>query len=259
MLRYEIMNPPDFSKKSKDGKFIYVLMFNVDDDPLRPFYVGQTSRLTRRFNAHEMLIWHLARFDRPAWAYIAGEVPKLDADAAEQDLIARLSRAGYSLINTTITDRGAKRIQRGLPAVRVLGREELRQYLHRPKPKVLDGWREQWARPARRFVEIGSQLTTSEVVSYVSSLTYPSKEVRNVSVAIAQLHDSELGYSNIVLSDELKGTPGFGKLHKHLRKLKEVWYFNAHVRPGQPHQFRLTKKHLAKLSASRRENTAVRN
>lgn len=105
-------------------------------------------------------------------------------------------------------------------------------------------------RPTRRFVELGSQLTTSAVVTYVSSLAYPSKEVRNVSVAIAQLHDRELGYSRIVLADELKGTPGYKKLHKHLSKLHGIWYFNSSVQPEVAHQFRLTKKHLAKVSAA---------
>lgn len=259
MQTYKIDNPPDFSRKSKDGKFIYVLMFNMQGVPPRPFYVGQTSGLTARFSNHEMVTWHHARFDAPVRIYVGGEVLAADADAAEQDLIALLMKAGYFLANTSITDRMAKRIGRSRGNLREMTREEVRAYLSTPLPslRVLGDWQQRWVRADRKYVILGSQLTSAQVVEYVGSLDYPTMEVRNISVAIARLHDAEVGYSKIVLADELKGTPGYGKLHKNLKRLTGVWNFNRYVRPETQHQFRLTFKHLAKATAAAKEQAGA--
>lgn len=112
MTTYEILNPPAFTKKSRHGKFIYVLMFNIAGLKTQPYYVGQSSGLTARFGGYPMIMWHLAKFDAPARIWIAGEVKAAQADPAGQDLITELSNAGYLLTNSSIDVSWAKRFQR---------------------------------------------------------------------------------------------------------------------------------------------------
>lgn len=71
-----------------------MLMFNIPGYPSKPFYVRQARGLTQRFGKHQMITWHVARFGPPPRVYIAGLVRAETADVAEQNLIARLRRAG---------------------------------------------------------------------------------------------------------------------------------------------------------------------
>lgn len=248
MAAYEILNPPAFSKKSRHGKFIYVLMLNAAGQNSVPYYVGQSSGLTARFGAHQMIMWHLAKFDAPARIWIAGEVPAAKADAAEQDLINRLSDAGYLLTNSVISNSKAKRYQKqggllGLTAVQIrshVGRNHQRT-------RVLAELTQKWIPAPPGYVAAGTKLTTSQVIEYVSGLEYPSSPVRNVSVAIAEHHDPTIGYSRIIFKEAMRGVPGAGKVYNHARKLTGIWFFNRAILPDHLHDFRLTARHMAEI------------
>jgi hypothetical protein len=246
---YEILNSPAFSKKSRHGKFIYVLMFNVAGLKSSPYYVGQSSGLTARFGGHMMLMWHLAKFDAPAHVWIAGEVPATKADAAEQDLITRLSNAGYLLTNSSIDMSWAKRFQKQ-GGLLELTNPQIKDYLSRRSVRtaVLSDWKRKWEPEPPGYVAAGTALTTAQVIDYVSRLTYPSPLVRNVSVAIAEQHDPQIGYSRILFKEAMRGQPGAGKVYSHARKLTGLWYFNRAILPDHLHDFRLTAKHMSEIS-----------
>lgn len=248
MATYEILNPPAFSKKSRDGKFIYVLMFNAAGHHSVPYYVGQSSGLTARFGAHQMIMWHFAKFDSPARIWIAGEVSAAQAHAAEQDLIYRLSGAGYLLTNSVISDRRVKRYQKQ-GSLFSLTAAQIGSYIARnhPRTRVLAEWTQKWIPAPPGYVAAGGRLTTSQVMDYVSGLEYPSSPVRNVSVAIAGYHNPTIGYSRIIFKEAMRGVPGAGKVYNHARKLRGIWFFNRAIRPDHPHDFRLTAKHLAAI------------
>jgi hypothetical protein len=248
MATYEIINPPAFSKKSRHGKFIYVLMFNVAGLKSLPYYVGQSSWLTARFGGHTMIMWHLAKFDAPARIWIAGEVTASQADAAEQDLITKLSSAGYLLTNSSIDMSWAKRVQRH-GGLFQLTAAQAREYLSRDSPRttVLVDWKRKWEPAPPKYASAGAALTRDQVVDYVSELPYESPLVRNVSLAIAQHHDSRIGYSRLVFKEAMRGVPGAGKVYNHARKLTWLWYFNRAILPDKLHDFRLTAKHLDEL------------
>lgn len=257
MATYEIINPPAFSKKSRHGKFIYVLMFNVAGLKSLPYYVGQSSGLTARFGGHAMIMWHLAKFDAPARIWIAGEVKAAQADAAEQDLITRLSDAGYLLTNSTIDMSWAKRFQRQ-GGLFHLTAGQVGEYLSRNSPRttVLVGWKRKWEPEPKKYAAAGAAITLDQVVDYVSELTYESPLVRNVSLAIARHHDPSIGYSRIVFKEAMRGVPGVGKVYNHARKLTWLWFFNRAILPDQLHDFRLTAKHLEELRRHLQEETA---
>ncbi|MDQ0733522.1 hypothetical protein [Arthrobacter sp. B1I2] len=257
MTTYEILNPPAFTKKSRHGKFIYVLMFNIADMKTLPYYVGQTSGLTARFGGHPMIMWHLAKFDAPPKIWIAGEVKAARADAAEQDLITNLSNAGYLLTNSSIDMSWAKRFQRQRGLFHLTA-AQVRDHLSRDSPRttVLVAWKRKWQAEPPKYAAAGSALTRDQVVDYVSKLTYDSPSVRDVSLAIARHHDSDLGYSRVVFKDAMRGIPGVGKVYNHARKLTWLWYFNRAILPDQLHDFRLTAKHLDELRSHVQEETA---
>lgn len=109
---YELVNPPSSGFKAGPGyTFIYVLMFNIPGYPSKPYYVGQAQGLRERFGNHHMITWHVARFESPPRVFIAGRVPADLADQAEQNLITRLTRAGYRLTNTMV-QRAARLVKR---------------------------------------------------------------------------------------------------------------------------------------------------
>lgn len=248
MATYEILNPPAFSKKSRHGKFIYVLMFNVAGQKSVPYYVGQSSGLSSRFGGHQMIMWHFAKFDVPAHIWIAGEIPAAKADAAEQDLINRLSDVGYLLTNSAISISWVKRYQKegGLSG---LTAGQIRSYLGRnlSRTRVLSEWTQKWIPAPPGYVAAGVTLARSQVVDYVSGLEYPSSLVRNVSVAIAEHHDPTIGYSRIIFKEAMRGVPGAGKVYNHARKLTGIWFFNRAILPDHLHDFRLTARHLAAI------------
>lgn len=249
MAVYDILNAPAFSKKSRHGKFIYVLMFNAAGRRGVPFYVGQSSGLTARFGSHQMIMWHLAKFDAPAHVWIAGEVSAVKADFAEQDLITRLSSAGYRLTNRTISHSRAKKFQQQEGLLNLTA-DQIRAYLCRdfPRTSVLAGWTRKWIPAPPGYVEAGTALATSQVVDYVSGLEYSSVLVRNVSLAIAQNHDPLNGYSRLVFKDAMRGIPGAGRVYNHARQLTWLWFFNRAILPDHLHDFRLTTKHLAEAA-----------
>lgn len=246
MAIYEIINPPAFSKKSRQGKFIYVLSFNAGNQTAIPFYVGQSSGLTARFGNHQMVMWHFAKFGVPARIWIAGEVPSAKADFAEQDLITRLSDAGYRLANRAINQSRAKRFQREDPLLE-MSNERIRAYLCKgfPRTHVLDGWKRKWIPSPPGYVAEGTSLSTKQVVDYVTALEYPSEPVRNVSLAIAEHHDPAIGYSRIILKEAMRGVPGAKRVYKQPRSLTHLWFFNRMIVPEHLHDFRLTSKHMA--------------
>lgn len=246
MATYEILNPPAFSKKSRHGKFIYVLMTNVNGQNSVPYYVGQSSGLTARFGGHQMIMWHFAKFDAPAHIWIAGEVPAAKADAAEQDLITRLSDVGYLLTNSAISSSRAKRYQK-LGGLFSLTADQVKSYVGRnlSRTRVLTEWTQKWIPAAPGYVAAGAALTTSQVLDYVAGLEYPSSPVRSVSIAIAKNHDPTIGYSRIIFKEAMWGTPGAGKVYNHARKLTGIWFFNRAILADHLHDFRLTARHLA--------------
>jgi len=249
MGAYEIVNPPAFGKKSQRGKFIYVLMFNVPGHSPRPFYVGQTSGLTARFGSHAMVMWHLAKFDSPVRIWIAGEVPRMNADAAEQDLITRLTSVGYLLTNKSITMSYTKRTQRQ-GDMTAMTAEAVREYLATPAPRttVIAEWANKWRYTASAQAVEGSRLTAGQIRAYVASLKYPTEEARNLSLAIAEHHNPGTGHSTVILEDAMRGVPGARKVHKHANSISGIWYFARGIRPEKPHDFRLTKRHLAVIA-----------
>jgi hypothetical protein len=175
-------------------------MFNVAGLKSLPYYVGQSSGLTRASGGHTMIMWHLAKFDAPARIWIAGEVTASQADAAEQDLIAKFSNAGYLLTNSSIGMSWAKRVQRQ-GGLFHLTAAQAREYLSRDSPRttVLVDWKRKWEPAPPKYASAGAALTCDQVVDYVSELPYESPLVRNVSLAIAQHHDSRIGYSPLSL------------------------------------------------------------
>ncbi|MET1036121.1 MAG: hypothetical protein ABWX68_12875 [Arthrobacter sp.] len=248
MANYVLLNPPATPQAARSGKFVYVLLFNVPGSPEGiPYYVGVTSGLTARFADHGRIIWHRAKFDAPPAVWIAGQVPASDVDAAEQDLILRLTAAGYLLANTFIANSWAKAYQHDALLAGFTA-EQVRAYLGAPRPKthVLADWSRRWCPEPPATAGL---LGTEAVVRYVAGLEYPSELVRDVSVAIAAAHDPELGFSRIVLADALHGMPGAKRVYLHPRKLTGVWVFNRAIDPAQPHDFRLTKHHLSAVSA----------
>lgn len=250
MATYEIINPPAFSKKSRHGKFIYVLMFNATAQNSVPYYVGQSSGLTARFGSHQMIMWHFAKFDEPARIWIAGEVPAAKADAAEQDLINRLSDAAYLLTNSVISNSRVKRYQKQ-GGLFILTAVQIRNYVARnhPRTRILAEWTQTWIPAPPKYAAAGARLTASQVIEYVSGLEYPSSLVRNVSVAIAEHHDPTIGYSRIIFKEAMRGVPGAGKVYNHAGKLMGIWFFNRAILPDHLHDFRLTARHMAAIKS----------
>ena len=239
MPDYVLLNPPAFSKKSRSRKFIYVLMFNLPGLPPAPFYVGQTNGITARFGGHSMLMWHRAKFNSPAQAWIAGSVGALDADFAEQDLITRLSAAGYLLVNTSIADTAAKRFQETTKLKNMTEKQVVNSLGAAPKRAlILPGWIKRWC-STPEYVIIGSKLTREQVVEYVSGLKYRHEAGLQMSRRIAEAHDQELGYSRMLI---------MGKPQKTLNVLRDIWFFGGAVTKGEMHDFRLTGKRLKALS-----------
>jgi hypothetical protein len=179
-----------------------------------------------RFGGHTMIMWHLAKFDAPARIWIAGEVTASQADAAEQDLSAKLSNAGYLLTNSSIGMSWAKRVQRQ-GGLFHLTAAQAREYLSRDSPRttVLVDWKRKWEPAPPKYASAGAALTCDQVVDYVSELPYESPLVRNVSVAIAQHHDSRIGYSRLVFKEAMRGVPGVGKVYNHPGSADDFGHF----------------------------------
>lgn len=125
---------------------IYVLMFNLSQAPTKPFYVGQAKNPRNRFNNHQMLMWHFAKFGRKADVCVAGLVPDAEASKAEQDLIRLLSLAEYRLLNSVIKDRAMSKRQERY-RLREHLEKDIRDYLSVPKKpgSVLLEWQHKWA------------------------------------------------------------------------------------------------------------------
>jgi hypothetical protein len=250
---YELINPPATGLKAVPGwTHIYVLMFNIPGYASKPFYVGQARGLTQRFGNHQMITWHAARFGSPPKIYIAGLVRTETADLAEQNLIARLRRAGYRLTNSMVVRAG--KIVRQTTAFLTEPRETTLHHLGTPSPResVLLAWQAQFL-PAdgQRPTVSGSDLHPDEVLSYVEALEYPTPAARHVSLRIAEAFDPGFQCSVIDIVPEFKGKQSAKNLHHTLMRMRDVWVFSKGLQPGKVKSYRLTKKHTAAVLALR--------
>ncbi len=256
---YELINPPATGMKAVPGwTHIYVLMFNIPGYPAKPFYVGQARGLTQRFGSHQMITWHVARFGSPPRVFIAGLVRTETADVAEQNLIARLSRAGYRLTNTMVV-RAGKVVRR--PTVVLT--EPLEATLHHlrtpaPKDSVLLAWQSQFApTDGQRQTVSGSDLHPDEVMSYAEALEYPTLAARHVSLHIAKSFDPGFQCSVLDIVPEFKGQQSAKNLHHTLMRMRDVWVFSKGLQPGKVKSYRLTKKHRAAVLALRSQSASA--
>ncbi|QOT19435.1 GIY-YIG nuclease family protein [Paenarthrobacter sp. YJN-5] len=252
---YELINPPSTGMKAVTGwTYIYVLMFNIPGYSSKPFYVGQARGLTQRFNNHQMVTWHVARFGTPPRVYIAGLVRTEIASEAEQNLIVRLRRAGYRLTNTMIVRGG--RIVRQDTGYLSEPRETTLRHLSLPSPKesVLLAWQAQFL-PAdgQRTTVSGSDLHPDEVLAYVETLEYATPAAREVSLAIAKAFDPGFQSAVIDIVPQFKGQHSAKSLYHTLMRMRDVWVFSKGMPPGKVKNYRLTKNHTAAIHKLRKQ------
>lgn len=249
---YELINPPAYGMTAATGRtFIYVLMFNIPGYPSKPFYVGQADRLTQRFGNHQMITWHVARFGTPPRIFIAGQVQSDTADLAEQNLIARLARAGYRLTNTMVM-RAGKIVRRPTPFL-TEPRESTLHHLNTPPPmdSVFLAWQAQFLPATATSRPVSEdELHPDEVLAYVEGLEYNSPAAREVSVLIAKAFDPGFRGSTVNIVREFEGGRP-AELQRTLMQLRGVWVFSKGLRAGRAKGYRLTKRHTATVLALR--------
>jgi hypothetical protein len=250
---YEIINPPASGMAAPPGRtFIYVLMFNIPGCRSKPFYVGQARGLTQRFGNHQMITWHVARFGAPPRIFIAGLVPSDAADLAEQNLIARLARAGYRLTNTMVV-RAGKIVRRPTPFL-TESREATLHHLGTPPPQesVFLAWQAQF-QPANGIDRpvSGDELLPDEVLAYIEGLAYNSPNAKELSVLIASAFDPGFQTSTVDIVKELQGGHSAKHIQHTLMRLRDVWVFSKGLHAGRAKGYRLTKRHTAAVLALR--------
>lgn len=238
--------------------YIYVLMFNIPGYSSKPFYVGQARGLTQRFNNHQMVTWHAARFGTPPRVYIAGLVRTEIASEAEQNLIARLRRSGYRLTNTMVV-RGGRIVRQDTGRLSE-PRETTLHYLSVPSPKesVLLAWQAQFlAADGHRTTVTGSDLNPDEVIAYVETLEYATPAARDVSVVIAKAFDPGFQCAVLDIVPQFKGLYSAKGLYHTLLRMRDVWVFSRGLPPGKVKNYRLTKRHTAAIHKLRKQAAKV--
>ncbi|GAB5079571.1 GIY-YIG nuclease family protein [Arthrobacter sp. AD-310] len=250
---YELINPPASGMNAPAGRtFIYVLMFNISGYPSKPFYVGQARGLTQRFGNHQMITWHVARFGAPPRIFVAGQVPFDAADLAEQNLIARLARAGYRLTNTMVV-RAGKIVRRPTPFL-TEPREATLHHLNAPAPRdsVFLAWQAQFipAGGTQRPVS-GDELLPEEVLAYIESLEHNTPDAREVSLMIAKAFDPGFQGSTLDIVTAFKGKHSAKHLQHTLMRLRNVWVFRKGLQTERAKGYKLTRRHTAAILALR--------
>lgn len=250
---------------------IYILVSNVEGQPNKPFYVGQTSNLQRRFYAHDSVTWHWYNFGTPAKVFIAGVVLNTQANEAEQNLIRHLSLAKHALTNAHVFDNDAYDFQdsnRGKWLHDPMG------YASKPHPRntALMDWQKQWIKPIvsndpnvssdtneldslfvtasgidirthAHYLPLPMETTRDELVMYVSGLhhsIYDNSGAKNPTVMyllqkIAYAYDETEGYSQLTKPDlvELTGLNGVN-MAKHLATLSQTGLWARSIAKENP-------------------------
>ena len=250
---YDLINPPASGMKAGAGQtFIYVLMFNIPGHPSKPYYVGQAQGLRQRFGNHQMITWHVARFGSAPRVFIAGLVPSAIADHAEQNLIARLARAGYRLTNTMV-QRAGRIVRRPTPFLSEPVEATL-HHLNTPPPRgsVFLAWQAQFVpvKGNQRPVT-GCELHPDEVLSYVEELGYRSPEAKEVSLELARAFDPGFQGTTLDIVHVFRGRHTAKHLKHTLMRLRDLWVFSKGLQAGRAKGYRLTKRHTAAILALR--------
>lgn len=182
-------------------------------------------------------------------------MPSAAADLAEQNLIARLARAGYRLTNTMIV-RAGKIVRRPTPFL-TEPREATLHHLSTPAPRdsVFLAWQAQFipASGNQRPVS-GDELHPDEVLAYVEGLEYSSPAAREVSVLIAKAFDPGFQGSTIDVVQAFQGKHNPGHLQHILMRLRGVWVFRKGLQAGRAKGYRLTRRHTAAILALRSQS-----
>lgn len=259
---YELINPPATGMTAAAGRtHIYVLMFNIPGYPSKPFYVGQARGLTQRFGNHQMITWHVARFGTPPRIFIAGQVPSDTADLAEQNLIARLARAGYRLTNTMVV-RAGKIVRRPTPFL-TEPRESTLHHLGTspPRDSVLLAWQAQFVPASGNHPPVsGDELHPDEVLAYIEGLEYNSPNAKELSLLIAKAFDPGFQGSILNIVRELQDRRQSTKQLQHtLMRLRDVWVFSKGLQKGRAKGYLLTKRHTAAVLALRSRSGSARS
>jgi hypothetical protein len=214
--------------------------------------VGQARALVQRFGNHQMITWHVARFGAPPRIFVAGQVPSDAADLAEQNLMARLARAGYRLTNTMVV-RAGKIVRCPTPFL-TESREATLHHLSTPAPRdsVFLAWQAQFipaGRPQRPVS--GDELLPEEVLAYIESLDHGTPDAREVSLVIAEAFDPGFQGSALDIVTAFKGKHSAKHLQHTLMRLRNIWVFRKSLQAEKAKGYKLTRRHTAAILALR--------
>lgn len=225
--------------------FIYVLNFSFPGSKkLIPFYVGQSQQLSRRFSNHAQVNWHYAKLNVPVKIYIAGTVENHNANEAEQDLIASLSKASYQLTNTYISNIQESHKQKTINLFSKTP-QEVREYLSSAPTQTncMKEWTDYWKpKTSSTKTKTPSKVNRDAVIKHMEKQTYDSPEAKEFSLKIAALFNPEQGNARLDISNLMVGEEKKIRVTKIMKQVKREWVFHYDNSSSLPNRFTLTKK-----------------
>lgn len=254
---YTIVNPPFSDIPSAGRTYIYVILLNTSNGKDKPFYVGQTSDIKKRFKSHTQLTWHYAKFNNPAKVYIAGSVNTINADFAEQDLIKMLSMNGYLLTNHAIKYYHAKNSQRESDFTSWT-KARIEAYNKNDNTfKVLGKWQRVWkantdANAHLPYLSRKNDITSQDIIEVLKQKDFSNEEDREILIAISRKFNSELKASTTILSEQTEHK--YQDLTKKVKRLGRFYVTNKKFAVNKEFRFKLSKpfeEEVRKFKATR--------
>lgn len=249
-IPYQIVNQPSSMRASLGRTFIYVLNFSLPGSKkLIPFYVGQSQQLSRRFSNHTQVNWHYAKLNIPVKIYIAGTVENHNANEAEQDLIASLSKASYYLTNSHISDPYESRKQKAIDLFSK-SPQEVREYLSfaPSQTNCMKEWTDYWKpKTSDTKTKLPNRVTREAVVKHMEKQNYDSPEAKEFSLKIAALFNPDKGGATLDISNLMVGKEKKIRVTKIMKQVKREWVFHYDNSSSLPNRFTLTKKGIQNI------------
>jgi hypothetical protein len=235
---YEILNVETSKMRaSLETTFVYLLIFNTNSaTELKPFFIGYTDNLSRRFSNHAQIIWHNKIIGTPTKIWIAGSIEKSKAHNATENLIHRLLMEGHILRNSQSNGFHNKT------------QEEIINYINNPlidNISVSD-WATFWGvktetgkknKAVNPVIPQANTITHEQIINYINSLSDLSNESKELALKIADNYDYQTGLTSYIFQRTERSA---------WNKIGHIW-FSEKKHFKAPVVLRLTKNCIAKL------------
>lgn len=234
---YHVINTTAL-KSSPERSFIYVLLLNIDDESRhKPFFMGVTNNIAKKFAKNKQASWHYNSFGRPVMIKILGTVHDDYADDALAELKRILVGSGYMFAPNGM---GKER------AVRYNNKTEGESY-------SLDRWAANFKikrTPAKvknnKNVENKIIINVDALANSIVRMDFLTTEELNVALKILESYSSDEGCSKVIF-DNIKNKQDAENMRKTLNRLRFIWTPQHKLRPYSVNEFRLTKPFVRKF------------